>query len=365
MAGVASRLFGTPDVGRLAARGKVQALVEVMTSSGRHPSELRVDAVEALSGLADPAVAPALDDESGDVRAAAMDALERRGDPRVVAALTPLLADPDDSMRRRTAEALGRIGDPSAVEPLVAALSASGGLRGVDELVGALVRLGDERAAGPVVEATAEVGRSGVDAVAADLADVLGRAPSLDEAATLWDLARVRHPTRPGGEAVLRAVAEDDRADDIARLTALRVMGSLPHGRGAALVAELLRSPNEGCRASAAHVLAEHAWEPDADLDRAAWWLANTEKGRLAGLDPRSTEPVLLAAIDWPADQLDWLSARPRRRPAPRDGCRHRRHDSGRGEAATVELAARSSSVTRPDCWTLTEPSEPSGPSES
>jgi HEAT repeat protein len=64
------------------------------------------------------AFADVLDDEQPELRMAAATGLGRVGDPSVTAALVKRLKDPDPRVRCRSAVACGRIGDPRAVEPL-------------------------------------------------------------------------------------------------------------------------------------------------------------------------------------------------------------------------------------------------------
>jgi HEAT repeat protein len=82
----------------------------------------RADGVRALGFVEEPSALPAilraLDDEHGEVRAAAVDAIGRLGDPRSIAALLAHLADGSRSQRARVVDALRSLG-PGVTPALV------------------------------------------------------------------------------------------------------------------------------------------------------------------------------------------------------------------------------------------------------
>lgn len=305
-------LFGSPDVARLAARGKAKTLAKLATSGDRHPGELRAEAAEALGRLDDPIVVAALVEALGDdaesVRRAAAEGLARAGDARATSALMRVLADPVSSVRSDAAAALGAIGDPAAASALVSAASTESDDWTRQCMIGALVRLGDERFAAPLLEILARVGRFGVGDVAESATEGLGRSPSLADVAALHDLSMGRSPSASTDPDLVRLVAEDPLVASGAKTAALETLRRLPDGRGTERLAELLRSPDSACRAATARLLRQQRWRPGTALDRAAWWLATGEPQRLAELVPDEITPLLVAAITWPEDDLDWLS---------------------------------------------------------
>lgn len=119
--------------------------------------ELRMAAANALAGLGEPRVVPALIDRLEDpdarVRARSARACGKLGDPRAVAALAGRLTDENVAVRHEAASALAAIGDDTAMSALldwvdddsdpvrrvvVSALGESGRMDAVDALVTAL-----------------------------------------------------------------------------------------------------------------------------------------------------------------------------------------------------------------------------------
>lgn len=91
----------------------------------RVPASCLTDALAAHGADAVLSVLPSLQSPSPAVRATAADVLARtpHHDPRVRAALAAALEDPDGEVRARAAKAIGRSGDAGAAAPLVTALS--------------------------------------------------------------------------------------------------------------------------------------------------------------------------------------------------------------------------------------------------
>jgi HEAT repeat protein len=84
----------------------------------------------------------ALNDNDGEVRAAAVDSLGALGGKDAAPGLMSALSDSDEKVRRRAAEAVGKTGDPKVVVPLIALFSDS--VRQVrDQAVKAVADMGD------------------------------------------------------------------------------------------------------------------------------------------------------------------------------------------------------------------------------
>jgi HEAT repeat protein len=111
--------MGRPNVGELAAKGKVRGLIKAL----RHPeSYIRNEAAEKLGKL---------------------------GDARALEPLAAALRDSDWMVRHTAAEALGALADPRAVDPLIQALpdESAAGMAAAR----ILVELGDARAVEPLL----------------------------------------------------------------------------------------------------------------------------------------------------------------------------------------------------------------------
>ena len=111
-----------------------------------------------------------LNDQNGNVRQAAAEALGQIGDPRAVEPLIGVLKDENEKVRRATAEALSRIRDPLAVEPLIGVLKDNDRLVREDA-VRALGQIGDPRAVEPLIAAL----HDHEEYVRADAARALGK----------------------------------------------------------------------------------------------------------------------------------------------------------------------------------------------
>lgn len=115
----------------LARSGDERAAQMVVGSLGELQGSAKVGAIGGLGlavttvpGATD-ALMAAMSDEDEMVRAAAIEALRRSGDPSLAAAIRPLLSDRAGVVRHAAALALVALGDPAG-EPLVEALLASG-----------------------------------------------------------------------------------------------------------------------------------------------------------------------------------------------------------------------------------------------
>lgn len=116
-------------------------------------------AISALGQTTDPQVfdriAGMLRHADGQVRTVAVEALAQFGASRAVESLKPMLRDPVWDVRRATAAALGKLKDPRAVVALAAALQdEDADVR--EASVIALGNLNDRRAIGPLVNALAD-----------------------------------------------------------------------------------------------------------------------------------------------------------------------------------------------------------------
>lgn len=139
------------------------------------------DLESAADWVAARAFADVLDDEQPELRMAAATGLGRVGDPSVTEALVARLKDPDARVRTRSATACGRIGDPRAVEAL-------------EELMESEPEIGARRAA---AEALGDIGTEGSlqvllgaagdesESVRRVIADSLGEYGSVDPVDTL------------------------------------------------------------------------------------------------------------------------------------------------------------------------------------
>lgn len=230
-------MFGPPDIKKLAARGKVDALVKALT----HPdAKIRSEAAEALGKLRDPrAIEPlvaACGDDVLDVRHSAMWALGNIGEPAAIPALVAFMREGSD----RASWALAAIGEP-AVDPLLEVLAADHG-RHAGLAIRALGRIGDARAAAPI-------------------AAYLG-GPATETRYATEALAAIGAP-------------------------------SIIH------VVPLLRARGPSVRLAAASALEALGWKPTSDAERAALVLAGGSLGEVRALDPASAGPLLAEATQW------------------------------------------------------------------
>ncbi|HSO69822.1 MAG TPA: HEAT repeat domain-containing protein [Arachnia sp.] len=230
-------MFGPPDIKRLAARGKVGALVKALT---HQDAKIRRDAATALGELRDPRaiepLAAASRDDSLAVRDSAVWALGEIGDPAALPTLLALLREGSD----RASWALEAIGEP-AVGPLLEMLAADHERR-VGLVIETLGKIGDARAAAPI-------------------AAFLGR-PAM----------------------------EAKRAQD-----ALVALGEPAIER----VVPLLRSPDPTRRWAAASTLRALGWEPASVDEATALVLAGGDLSEIRALDPAPAAPLLAEATRW------------------------------------------------------------------
>jgi HEAT repeat protein len=114
----------TSDEDRQVRAAAIDALDKHGTASlERVIAELSdVDLDSAAEWVTAQAFVEALSDDRPELRMAAASGLGRIGDSNATSALVERLADPDPRVRTRSAIACGRIGDPRAVEPLEARL---------------------------------------------------------------------------------------------------------------------------------------------------------------------------------------------------------------------------------------------------
>ena len=230
-------MFGPPDIKKLAARGKVDALVKALT----HPdAKIRSEAAEALGKLRDPhtveSLVAACGDDVLDVRHSAMWALGHIGDPAAIPTLLALMREGSD----RASWALAAIGEP-AVGPLLEVLAVRHE-RYVGLAIRALGRIGDPRAAAPI-------------------AAYLGG----------W------------------ATESKDATDALVAIGESSIAHVLP----------LLRSPDPSQRWAAVSALRALGWEPANDLEAAALVLAGGDLSEIRALDPASAAPLLAEATRW------------------------------------------------------------------
>lgn len=236
----------------LAVVSDPRTLPALTTAIREDPDDwLRAHIVELIADVGDErardALIGALKDESSRVRAAAVTALSRRGDPRAAAPLAALLDDgmvqrdvedalqalgphavpalcaalqdeKEKELRRRAAEMLGKIADRDAVDPLIRALAADPepGVRSA--AAEALGLIADPRAARPLLAAL----DSGSDEwVRTKAASALGKLRSMQAVPALIELL-------------------DDDIDDLRRAAA-QALGEIRDPRAAApLVAALM-----------------------------------------------------------------------------------------------------------------------------
>jgi HEAT repeat protein len=237
-------------------------------------SAAAVDALAALGDGLGEALAPVLGDLAPAGRAAALSALARRGDARVLPELVAALASEDEAARGPAVEALGRLGDPAAADAL-----------------GPLLEHGDASVSGAAAAALAELAARGEAARARVLAAararqgaaaayrLLGRVGAEEDLPALRAGLRASHRgTRVAAAGALAAIASRVRAsacdpelvdalddpDAAVRAAAAQAVGALARG-GAALgpgaarvlraLAASLRDEEHVVRAAAAQAL--------------------------------------------------------------------------------------------------------------
>ncbi len=111
-------------VKRFKADGEAEPLIEALQLPGYDVTFMRLEMIEALGRIGDPAAVEVLEGElrDGDTQIEAMEALGRIGSADAVEALADLL-DPEKKVkphvRAKAADTVGEIGGQEAVEPLV------------------------------------------------------------------------------------------------------------------------------------------------------------------------------------------------------------------------------------------------------
>lgn len=119
---------GANALGKLKAAAAVPALLETLrqtrpTPFGRTPGSPAISwAIRQIGTAGVPVLIDALSDDDWRIRLEVVEALGDINDPAAVPALTSALADPEARVRWRAAEALGKMGDSTSVPALVEAL---------------------------------------------------------------------------------------------------------------------------------------------------------------------------------------------------------------------------------------------------
>ena len=134
------------------------------------------DLRSAADWVAAKAFARVLDDDQPELRMAAATGLGRVGDPSVTAALVKRLSDPDSRVRERSAVACGRIGDPRAVGELRSRLGGDPNIDVRAAAAEALGEIGTESALSVLSAAAADDSES----VRRVIADALGKFGSVE-----------------------------------------------------------------------------------------------------------------------------------------------------------------------------------------
>ena len=207
--------------------------------------------------------------------------LGRRHDSQAIALLVPLTEHISDNVAVSAIEALGRVGGRAAIEPLVRA-AGSGNFFRVFPAVDVLGRSGDPRAVPALagllehrlyaLEVARALGRSGNRSAVAPLSGLLRGASNADvrvgaqALADLWERFRRTYGTTTPVEDALRKAVQARQAvraltaalagaDPVEKAAIALTAGMLHDEAAGALLATLLRDPDEGVVSAAAEGL--------------------------------------------------------------------------------------------------------------
>jgi HEAT repeat protein len=322
-------------LGQIGDPQAAQALVAAL----RDPAEaVRRSAVHALVKLPGIDVRASLTElirgqESGPVRATALEVLAEMGDRDAVPALIDALRDPHEEVRKLAALALGRLRDLRAVEPLLlAASSGEGSTWFQGEVMRALAQLGDPRALPAVLRAR-------------EAADPFVRKCAAEALGRLGDSQVV--------PALIEMLADPARE---VRLAALNSLATRRDARALEDLVPVLQDEAEDIREAAADTITaindRQAVEPLLRVLRAGSNPARQLAAELLGKlrDDRAEEPLLTALTDdvdpetrelaaWALGQLGTARAVEPLRQALQDASRSLRDQAGK---ALQEIERRS-----------------------
>jgi len=334
-------------LGRIGDDRAVDSLIRNIEGVDGVPWKLGIR--EALVKIGAPAVEPLIvaladKDMNRKVRRRAAEALGRIGDDRAVEPLIVALADMNDEDRQWAANALGRIGDDRAVEPLIVALADKNEDSIAPMMVAwALGQIGDDRAVDSLIrniegrhrvwnegirEALVKIGAPAVEPLIVALADknAEGRRRAAEALGRIGDdraveplivaLADMNNKDRQwaaealgniGKPAVgqLLVALKDDNPD--VRALAASTLEQIGDAKIVKSLVPLLRDSNSHVRNAALKALQEFRWEPDEDVEQAAFWLVSGEVSRLGELDGKAVKQLLIESMEWQMDQSDWF----------------------------------------------------------
>jgi len=299
----------------LADLGTPWALEQLLARLSNKDWWVRAAAVDALGRIGEPAVRPLtlhLTDQDERVRRAVQKALGRIGSAALTA-LLPLLQDPDAAVRAAAAEALGETGAANAVPALVTALGDAeenvrraaaralgqiGDPRAIEPLLDQLRRTDDGQAHEPFIQALTAIGALAVEPLISHLA----HADARTRYAAIEALGNIGDP-----RAVAPLAAYLRSADGQARQRAVEALGKIGDRRVVPALVACLEDRNEDIR-----VLAVEALGKIADPRAVPALIAQLEGGsravRAAAAealnridDPRALEVLIsrLGSADW------------------------------------------------------------------
>lgn len=306
-------LFGPPNVRKLKAKGNIKGLVQALNY--QKDATVRKAAAVALEQIGDErAVKPLIDalrwagDGTGDVRAAAIEALAQLGSCAVEPLITVL--GHHHSPRREATNALVRLGS-YAVEPLVATLK-SGGFLEREHAAEALGQIGDKRAVEPLITAFRKIVQDQrVREAAAKALGEFGSSVVEPLIAALKDENRV---VRKLAAEVLGHIG-DERAVEplIAALKpgqyhissghAVTALGQIGNKRAIEPLLTHLMGKNDFIREHAAKALDQLGWQPDRGETGAAYWIAKRDWDKCVEIGAKAVKP-LITALQSDADYI-------------------------------------------------------------
>jgi len=271
-------LFGPPNIEKLRTKGNVKGLTKALCSKSM---DLRQTAAKALDTL---------NWQPGRDQIGALYWIGKREWDKCIdigeSAVEPLVAvllnvNSVEKLRQDAAQALGQIGDSRAVEPLIVAL-ADKNAEGRRRAAEALGRIGDDRAVEPLIVALADMNNKDRQ----------------------WAAEALGNIGKPAVGQLLVAL-KDDNPD--VRALAASTLEQIGDAKIVKSLVPLLRDSNSHVRNAALKALQEFRWEPDEDVEQAAFWLVSGEVSRLGELDGKAVKQLLIESMEWQMDQSDWF----------------------------------------------------------
>ncbi|OVE79991.1 hypothetical protein BVY01_01070 [bacterium I07] len=273
--------FRAPDVQDLKLKNNVKKLIKALAY--KKDDSIRKEAVEALGVI---------------------------GDSRAVEPIIELLKDENQEMRRKAAEALGAIGSLNAIAPLSAVIESKNNYWIHDTALEALIKTGDDQAAEPVLRHLQRDSNSRVIEVAEAILQSKESSATIQTAAGLYWISKSKWDRcLELGDSIIPLLERVIRANSVSDYTRSETAKTLGRNgaEGLNALTTLLQDHDGGVRKAALTGLNDAGWTPETPEEKAAFCISTGDVSWLGRMSVKTTLPLLIQSLDWPAEQDDWF----------------------------------------------------------